>query len=71
VWQVADNAEIQALLRILNLDTARPDVAPAQLRYGHVMLMTDQARPAPYTEWQWDTHVRMHRKREAHRHTHT
>ena len=45
--QVAQNAEIQALMQILNLDTAQPSVQRDKLRYGHVMLMTDQVRLPP------------------------
>ena len=48
--QVSQNAEIQALLQILNLDPAQAAVSRSKLRYGHVMLMTDQVAAAPEPE---------------------
>jgi len=40
--QVAQNTEVQALLQILNLDPATPQADRSKMRYGHVLLMTDQ-----------------------------
>ncbi|OLL26098.1 DNA topoisomerase 2 [Neolecta irregularis DAH-3] len=40
--QVSANAEIQAIKRIMGLQHAKAYTSTAELRYGHLMIMTDQ-----------------------------
>lgn len=53
VLQVSENAEIQNIKQILGLQHGKAYDDVKALRYGHLMIMTDQVRQQMGCWWRW------------------